>query len=291
MEKRIQYEQITSLDPDWVRSQIGKFVAEDIPDGDVTTEATVSGSIFVVAKMVAVDKFIFCGESIIPYCFPEPCLVDVKKKDGEWVQPGNTLAIITGPAGPILTYERVTLNLIQRLCGISTETKKYCDLNLPDYFKVMDTRKTTPGLRHFEKYAVSVGGGWNHRLDLSSAILIKDNHLQAAGSIKAAIELSREQNRKNLPMELEVDTLDQLQEGLDMNVDGFLLDNMNPEKVKEAVTIIRSQPDGDAIFVEASGGINYNTLESYAWTGIDGVSMSAITAQARAVDIKLEFIN
>ena len=232
MEKRIQYEQITSLDPDWVRSQIGKFMAEDIPDGDITTEATVSGSIFVVAKMVAVDKFIFCGESIIPYCFPEPCLVDVKKKDGEWVQPGNTLAIITGPAGPILTYERVTLNLIQRLCGISTETKKYCDLNLPDYFKVMDTRKTTPGLRHFEKYAVSVGGGWNHRLALSSAILIKDNHLQAAGSITAAIELSREQNRKNLPMELEVDTLDQLQEGLDMNMDGFLLDNIEIELMK-----------------------------------------------------------
>ena len=289
MEKRIQYEQITSLDPHWVRSQIGKFMAEDIPDGDITTEATVSGSIFVVAKMVAVDKFIFCGESIIPYCFPEPCLVDVKKKDGEWVQSGNTLAIITGPAGPILTYERVTLNLIQRLCGISTETKKYCDLDLPDHFKVMDTRKTTPGLRKFEKYAVSMGGGWNHRLDLTSGILIKDNHLQAAGSVKAAIEQSRDQNSNNLPIELEVDTLDQLREGLEMNVDGFLLDNMSPETVKKAVGIIRSVSNGESIFVEASGGINYDSLESYAWTGIDGVSMSAITAQAPAVDIKLEF--
>jgi nicotinate-nucleotide pyrophosphorylase (carboxylating) len=181
--------------------------------------------------------------------------------------------------------------LIQRLCGISTETKKHCNLNLPNNFKVMDTRKTTPGLRRFEKYAVTVGGGWNHRMDLSSAILIKDNHLQAAGGVKAAIEFSGKQNRKNLPIELEVDTLDQLRVGLDMDVDGFLLDNMNPEMVKKAITIIRSHPNGETIFVEASGGINYNTLESYAWTGIDGVSMSAITAQATAVDIKLEFMN
>ena len=289
MEKRIEFEQITSLDPDWVREQIDHFMEEDIPDGDATTQATITESAPVISNMLAAEPFVFCGESIIPYCFPEPCLVDVKKKDGEWVQPGNILAIITGPAGPILTYERVTLNLIQRLCGISTETKKYCDLELPDHFKVMDTRKTTPGLRKFEKYSVSIGGGWNHRLDLTSGILIKDNHLQAAGSVKAAIEQSRDQNSHNLPIELEVDTLDQLREGLDMDVDGFLLDNMSPEMVKEAVELIRDRPNGESIFVEASGGIDYATLESYAWTGIDGVSMSAITAQASAVDIKLEF--
>ena len=289
MEKRIEFEQITSLDPDWVREQIDHFMEEDIPDGDATTQATITEYAPVISNMLAAEPFVFCGESIIPYCFPEPCLVDVKKKDGEWVQPGNILAIITGPAGPILTYERVTLNLIQRLCGISTETKKYCDLELPDHFKVMDTRKTTPGLRKFEKYSVSIGGGWNHRLDLTSGILIKDNHLQAAGSVKAAIEQSRDQNSHNLPIELEVDTLDQLREGLDMDVDGFLLDNMSPEMVKEAVELIRDRPNGESIFVEASGGIDYATLESYAWTGIDGVSMSAITAQASAVDIKLEF--
>ncbi len=290
MKKRIEYEQITTLDPEWVRDRIARFIEEDIPDGDVTTEATVKETTPVVAKMVAADDFIFCGAQIIPFCFPDPCEVTVLCNDGDSVMPKHILAEITGPAGPILSYERVTLNLIQRLCGISTETKKYCSLNLPDHFKVMDTRKTTPGLRRFEKYAVSVGGGWNHRLDLSSAILIKDNHLQAAGSVKAAIEQSRSQNRKKLSIELEVDTLDQLREGLEMDVDGFLLDNMSPETVKEAVSIIQNQPGGEAIFVEASGGINYNALESYAWTGIDGVSMSAITAQAPAVDIKLEFV-
>ena len=289
MKKQIQYDQINSLDPNWVRDQIAQFIIEDIPDGDVTTEATVTNDTSVVAHMNAADNFVFCGESIIPFCFPESCAVDLKVSDGQHVHPGDTLATITGPGGEILTHERVTLNLIQRLCGISTETNKYCDLNLPDHFKVMDTRKTTPGLRRFEKYAVTVGGGWNHRLDLSSAILIKDNHLQAAGGVEFAIEMARKMNRKKLPIELEVDTLDQLREGLDMDVDGFLLDNMSPEKVKEAVSIIRNREGGDAIFVEASGRINYDTLESYAWTGIDGVSMSAITANAPAVDIKLEF--
>ena len=290
MKKRIEYEQKTSLNSDWVREQIAHFMEEDIPNGDTTTEAIITASTPVIAQINSGDEFVFCGSSIVPFCFPDSCTIEVNIKDGEQVTSGATLASIKGPAGPILTYERVTLNLIQRLCGISTETKKYCNLNLPNNFKVMDTRKTTPGLRRFEKYAVTVGGGWNHRMDLSSAILIKDNHLQAAGGVKAAIELSGKQNRKNLPIELEVDTLDQLRDGLDMDVDGFLLDNMNPEMVKKAITIIRSHPNGETIFVEASGGINYNTLESYAWTGIDGVSMSAITAQVTAVDIKLEFM-
>ena len=290
MKKRIEYEQKTFLNPDWVREQIAHFMEEDIPNGDITTESIITKSVPVIAQIKSGENFIFCGSSVIPYCFPESCKIGIKIEDGQQVNSGITLATITGFSSDILTYERVSLNLIQRLCGISTETKKYCDLNLPNNFKVMDTRKTTPGLRLFEKYAVSVGGGWNHRLDLSSGILIKDNHLQIAGSVKAAVESSREQNRNNLPIELEVDTLDQLQEGLEMDVDGFLLDNMSPKLVQDAVTIIRSHPNGEAIFVEASGGINYNTLESYAWTGIDAVSMSAITTQASAVDIKLEFI-
>ena len=289
MKKRIEYEQITFLEPAWIREQIAHFMEEDIPDGDVTTEAIFTESKPIIANMVTMGKFVFCGESIIPFCFPESCSVQSKTHDGDLVNTGQSLAKIMGPAGHILTFERVTLNLIQRLCGISTETQKYCELDLPDNFKVMDTRKTTPGLRKFEKYAVSTGGGWNHRLDLSSAILIKDNHIQAAGSVKAAIDQSREKNRKNLPIELEVDTLDQLQEGLAMDIDGFLLDNMSPEMVKKAVSIIRNSPDGESIFVEASGGINYESLESYAWTGIDGVSMSSITVQASPVDIKLEF--
>ena len=240
--------------------------------------------------MIAAENFIFCGQHIIPHCFPSSCQIKLLFKDGNQIFKDDIIAIIKGPAIGILTYERVMLNLIQRLCGISTETKKYTDLNIPNSFKVMDTRKMTPGLRKFEKYAVYVGGGWNHRLDLSSGILIKDNHLTAAGGVELAVKQMSLSNKGKLPLELEVDTIDQLIEGLKLDLDGYLLDNMNPLMVQKAVKIIRNQPQGENIFIEASGGINYETLETYAATGVDGVSMSAITAQAPVVDIKLDFL-
>ena len=291
MHKRINFEQFTELDPKWVRSQILSFIKEDKPNGDLTTDSIIFNNKLVIANMVAMEPFIFCGESYIPFSFPDGCKVTVLARDGLEINAGDLIAKIIGPANKILTFERVILNLVQRLCGISTETRKYCVLNLPNGFKVMDTRKTTPGLRLFEKHAVSVGGGWNHRLNLSSAILIKDNHLEAAGSIRNAISMIKKKVAKGIPIELEVDTIDQLREGLEFDIDGFLLDNMKPELVKECVKLIRESNDGGSIFIEASGGINFNTLESYANTGIDGVSMSAITANAPSVDIKLEFSN
>lgn len=289
MIKRINFKQISQLDHKWVKSKINEFIKEDMPDGDITTNLTISNDKVVSSKMIAMESFIFCGEEYLPSCFPETCDIKVVAKDGEIVESGDVLVDIDGPANQILTFERVILNLTQRLCGISTETDKYCKLNLPEGFKVMDTRKTTPGLRLFEKHAVSVGGGWNHRLDLSSAILIKDNHIQAAGSIEKTLHSIKIEDKRDLPIELEVDTINQLKEGLKYDLDGFLLDNMKPEEVRKCVELIRKEPEGDTYFIEASGGINYDTLESYAETGIDGVSMSAITANAPSVDIKLEF--
>ena len=288
MDKKIKFEQITSLEPEWIKTQIDKFILEDCPNIDTTTEYIFNNSSNKIAEIISVDNFIFCGARIIPFCFPESCKARVIIQDGEKIDKGTIIAKIFGPVKSILTYERIVLNLLQKLCGIATETRKYCNMKLPKDFKVMDTRKTTPGLRLFEKYAVNVGGGWNHRLNLSSAILIKDNHIQAAGSIQSAVRLIREKNKNQIPIELEVDTLDQIKDGLEVNVDGFLLDNMAPDSVRKAVKIIRESPDGESIFIEASGGINNKTLESYAWTGIDGVSMSAITFQAQPVDIKLE---
>ena len=287
--KRINYKQISSLEPDWIKDQIKRFILEDAPQGDLTSQGIIDKSLEISARMIAADNFIFCGQNIIPYCFPSSCQIKVFFKDGNQIFKDDIIAIVKGPAIEILTYERVMLNLVQRLCGISTETKKYTQLNTPDSFKVMDTRKMTPGLRKFEKYAVYVGGGWNHRLDLSSGILIKDNHLMAAGGIELAIKQMSLSNKRKLPIELEVDTIDQLNAGLKLDLDGFLLDNMNPLMVKKAVKIIRKQPQGNNIFIEASGGINYETLEAYAATGVDGVSMSAITTQAPVVDIKLDF--
>ena len=290
MRKRISFEQIEKLNPNWVKSQIEGFIREDAPNGDITTINTIPKDLIAKANMIAAEEFIFCGEQFIPFCFPESCKVDMCIKDGEPVSSGQVLAEINGDARSILTYERVVLNLTQRLCGITTETKKYCDLDLPEGFMVMDTRKMTPGLRMFEKYAVKVGGGWNHRLNLSAAILIKDNHIQAAGGITKAIEQVKKGNVSNLPIELEVDNLRQLREGLNLNLDGFLLDNMDEETVSKAVSMIRNQTNSEEVFIETSGGIHYGTIKSYANLGVDGISMSAITAKASAVDIKMEII-
>jgi len=289
MPKRVQYPQNTSLNPEWVKQQIEHFKSEDMPDGDITTELTVKEDSIAQAKLIAMEPFIFCGASIFPYSFPENCDTKLQFNDGDQLQKGTVIAVINGPANMILSYERLTLNLLQRLCGIATETYRFTQLNLPENFKVLDTRKTTPGLRQFEKYAVTVGGGSNHRLNLSTGILIKDNHLESAGGVKNAVVRAKSGNNSGLPIELEVDTLDQLKSGLEADVDGYLLDNMSPETVKEAVELIRSTDGGEDIFVEASGGINYKTIEMYAHTGIDAVSMSAITLQAQPVDIKLEF--
>lgn len=289
MNKKINFQQLTNLDNKWIRSKISEFIKEDAPHGDLTTKATVLDSTNITANMIAMEDLIFCGEKYLPFCFPDDCKIEYLASDGEAFSSSEVLLRLSGPAKVILTYERVVLNLVQRLCGISSETNKYCNLNLPEGFKVMDTRKTTPGIRKFEKHAVSVGGGWNHRLDLSSAILIKDNHIQAAGGITNAIKQSQAINENKIPIELEVDTIDQLKEGLLFDIDGFLLDNMDPLTVEKCVQLIRKKEQGHLLFIEASGGINYNTLESFAWTGIDGVSMSAITANAPPVDIKLEF--
>ena len=153
MHKRINFEQFTELDPKWVRSQILSFIKEDKPNGDLTTDSIIFNNKLVIANMVAMEPFIFCGESYIPFSFPDGCKVTELARDGLEINAGDLIAKIIGPANKILTFERVILNLVQRLCGISTETRKYCLLNLPNGFKVMDTRKTTPGLRLFEKHA------------------------------------------------------------------------------------------------------------------------------------------
>ncbi len=161
--------------------------------------------------------------------------------------------------------------------------------NLPDGFKVLDTRKTTPGLRMFEKYAVAVGGGVNHRLDLSSGILIKDNHIASAGGLKNAVQKAKASLKNGAWIELEVDTIEQLQEGLDLGITAFLLDNMNPETVKKAVAVVRSKENGGSIFLEASGGITAETIEAYASTGINAASMSSLTFGSSPIDISMDF--
>ena len=194
---------------------------------------------------------------------------------------------IKGPAKEILKKERVMLNLIQRLSAISTKTDRITRKAKSHGIKILDTRKTTPGLRLFEKYAVKVGGGYNHRMDLSSGIMVKDNHIIAAGNIQKAI--AKIKNCKTeAKIELEVDYLYQIKQGLENKVAGFLLDNMAPGKIKEAVKLIKRK--NKKIFIEASGGITEKSIELYLNTGIDAVSMGEITHSIKNIDIKLEFI-
>lgn len=286
------FERHLSLDPDYVRRRIDDFLNEDMPEGDATTQATVAPDTQAFAEVVANQALVFAGEQVLPLIFAQSA-VQMLVHDGEAVASGTVLARLRGPARELLARERVMLNLIQRLSGIATVTRDYADLPAPEGFKILDTRKTTPGLRLFEKYAVAVGGAHNHRLDLSSVIMIKDNHLVAAGGIAQALTKVRNENIRELFVELEVDNLEQLREALDLGgFDAFLLDNMSPETIKEAVALVRAHPKGGMrIFLEASGGINRTTLPDYIWTGVNGISVGALTTQARNVDIKLEFVD
>lgn len=273
---------------DYLQEKIRQYLSEDAPEGDITTRGTIEESAQARAEIIAVEPLVFCGQEIIPIFFENEYDLDIPIKDGDSVQAGQVLAVISGQARQILIRERPLLNLLQHLCGIATLTHDYVSRLNGRSIKIMDTRKTLPGLRLLEKYAVHCGGGTNHRLDLSSGVLIKDNHLKAAGGVKAAIDRIRALF-PGVPVELEIDTFIQLREGLDAAAEGFLLDNMSPDMVKQAVSLIRNHSNGYDALIEASGGINLSTLESYLDTGIDAVSIGALTHSAKSKDIRMEF--
>jgi nicotinate-nucleotide pyrophosphorylase (carboxylating) len=284
----MEYPRITELPESYVRARIAEFLAEDAPKGDFTTLGTVGSGAKAEAVIQAEEDLVLGGAGIIGYFFDDSFDTEVFAGDSDRVRKGEAIARITGPAGIMLTRERVLLNLLQRLCGIASLTRKYVEIALPYNVRILDTRKTTPGLRLFEKYAVAVGGGYNHRLDLSSGILIKDNHLKASGGVRRAVEgIKRLQT--GLPIELEVEDLDQIREGMKSGVDGFLLDNMAPETARNAVTLIRSYAGGKDKFIEVSGGVNLNNLEGYLKTGIDAIAVGALTHSVKSSSIHLEF--
>ncbi len=286
----IEYPQHLHIPVEYIRAKISEFIFEDMPAGDVTTDSIIPKTAQVTAIIQAVEKLIFAGAKIVPHFFGTSCSIQMHISDGEMVESGEIIGQIQGPAQIILSCERVMLNLIQRLCGIASAAQKYVQLAHVHDVKVLDTRKTTPGLRLFEKYAITVGGAYNHRLNLSEGILIKDNHIHTAGSVSNALKVVKESNT-HLPLELEVANLNQIQEALIIGVDGFLLDNMPPSTIKKAVAIIRNSDRGEDIFIEASGGITDKNIVLYLDTGINAISVGALTHSARSKDIHLEFIS
>ena len=286
----INYFQYNKLPSKYITNNIKDFLNEDMPGGDITTINTVPKTSIITAKIIAAEDMIFSGKKIIEKCFVDSCEVKMNYEDGQEIFINDIIGLIEGPAQIILSRERVMLNLVQRLCGITTISNQYSQVAKPYNIKILDTRKTTPGLRLFEKYAVSIGGAFNHRLNLSEGILIKDNHIVSAGSITNAIRKMK-QLKIELPIELEVDNLKQIKEALKIGVDGFLLDNMRPEKIEEAVSLIRKNHKGENIFIEASGGITLNNIIPYLKTGINAISIGALTHHAVSKDIKLDFIS
>ncbi len=261
---------------------------EDLGSGDITTDAIVPAQAQALGIIFPKEEGILCGIEIARMVFEEVdknINFEIKMKDGDEFGPGMTLATVIGPAGGCLKAERTALNFLQRLSGIATMAWKFVRLT-EGKIKVMDTRKTTPGLRLIEKYAVRVGGGYNHRFGLYDMVLIKDNHIEIAGGITKAVNAVRENiKHKKTFIEVEVKTLEEVKEAIDLNVNRVMLDNMTPEQIRQAVEIVRQA--NKKIEIEVSGGINLNNITDYVDLGIDCISIGALTHSAPAIDIAM----
>ena len=276
------YRQIKSLPKEYILERLNSYIIEDSPLGDPTSDLTIQESKTATSFLVSEDFAIFSGSPIILAL--DDFEVELLCNDGDSISPNQKIAIIKGNAKKLLQYERILLNLLQRLVGISTLTKQYADILKNSQIKILDTRKTTPGLRLFEKYAVSIGGGYNHRLNLSEGLLIKDNHWVA--SSEDFYKLIKEYDQK-IPIQVEVDRKEQLSYLLEYDIDAILLDNMCPEYATECVRLIRNVDD--QVFIEISGGITLDNLPDYIIDGVDGISSGALMHQAQNKKIKLEF--
>jgi nicotinate-nucleotide pyrophosphorylase (carboxylating) len=276
------------LNPDAVRSFVAAALAEDLAGGiDVTTAATVPPGQRGRAELVARTPGVVAGLPVAEAAF---WLVSADVQctplaaDGDRVAAGQAVLAVSGPIGPILTAERTALNLLSHLSGVATLTRRWVDAVTGTRARIRDTRKTLPGMRALEKYAVRCGGGVNHRMSLSDAALIKDNHVAAAGSVGAAFAAVRAQ-APALPLEVECDTLDQVAEALAAGADLILLDNFDVPALAQAVKLA----DGRAL-LEASGGLSLASARAVAQTGVDYLAVGAVTHSAPALDIGLDLV-
>jgi len=260
---------------------------EDIGLGDITTEATVEKGVMARAELVAKEDFVLAGIDVAAQVFAElDREVDFEKlkQDGEKVVRGEVLAWIRGEARSLLQGERVALNLLQRMSGIASMTSRFVAEVSGTNAVVVDTRKTAPGLRVLDKYAVRMGGGRNHRTSLYDGVLIKENHVAAAGGIAAAISRARKRISHVLKVEIETRNLDEVREALDAGADVILLDNMSLAELREAVELI-----ADRAITEASGGVSLETIREIAETGVDVISVGSLTHSCSAADISMLF--
>ncbi|MDV7339375.1 carboxylating nicotinate-nucleotide diphosphorylase [Terasakiella sp. A23] len=279
---------VEPLSPILIEPSVRAALAEDLGrGGDLTTDIVIDDDAWVKASINARQVGAIAGIDIAEMAFDlvDPRVdMEVYIADGGRVEPGDTVAILEGPARAILTGERVALNYLGHLSGIASETRKIVDACAGTKARITCTRKTTPGLRAFEKYAVRCGGGFNHRFGLDDGLMIKDNHIAACGGITQAVERAKSKLGHMVKINLEVDTLEQLEEGLKVGADVFLLDNMGPDLLKEAVKLI----DGRGV-AEASGGVTLETAPAIAASGVDIISIGWLTHSAPCLDLGMDF--
>ncbi len=270
----------------YIQDHIKMALMEDIGYGDITTENLAGEDDFLRGELNTRSEGILCGCEVFKTVFEtlsDKINIHFYFKDGDKIKKGDKIADIEGPAKYLLMGERVALNYIQRMSGIATETKKYQDAISPYMAKIVDTRKTTPNFRAFEKYSVKIGGGALHRFNLSDCAMIKDNHIKLAGSITNAVNKLRNNISHAHKIEVECDNLEQVKEAVSVNADIIMLDNMPVSTMKQAVEIIA----GRAV-IEASGNVTLNTVNEIASTGVDIISSSAIVAKAPTLDLALD---
>ncbi|MEA4831177.1 Nicotinate-nucleotide pyrophosphorylase [carboxylating] [bioreactor metagenome] len=270
-----------------VHDFIKEALSEDVGTGDITTLSTIPASAAASGKFIAKEDGIICGLEVCRdvFLYVDPAvLFEINYDDGVQVNKGDVIAVVSGNARSLLTAERTALNILQHMSGIATRTRAAVEAVKGTKAKIVDTRKTTPCMRVLEKYAVKCGGGSNHRFNLADGVLIKDNHIVASGSITAAVENARKNAPHTLKIEVEVENFEMLDEALRVGADIIMLDNMSVEDMKKAVIIV-----GGRSITEASGNMGDKDLYEVASTGVDLISIGALTHSVRAMDISLKF--
>lgn len=273
-----------------ILADIAEYLAEDIGRGDITTKSTVPEGVRGMGKFLAKEDLVVCGlqiaEAVFQHLDSESPAIDATVNEGDFIESGTIFGTLQGYADVLLTGERLALNLMQRMSGIATLSRKFAKAVEGTNAKVVDTRKTTPGLRMLEKYAVTVGGCKNHRFGLDDGVLIKDNHVALAGGVKEAVHAAKESVGHLHKIEIEIMNWAELREAIEAGADIVMLDNQTPKETKKLVDMARDMNPN--VLLEASGGMNLDTVRSYAEAGVDLISAGMITHSARAMDISFK---
>lgn len=275
------------LDKALVDEIITRALKEDMPMGDLTTDSTVPAEETCQANLIAKEDGVMAGLEVFARTFAllDPAIrIQSFARDGDFVSKGTRIMHLSGNARAMLKAERTALNLLQRMCGIATLTRLFVKELEGTSSRIVDTRKTAPCLRYLDKYAVRAGGGTNHRFCLSDGVLIKDNHIRAAGGITNAVKRAREAIPHTIRIEVETESMEQVKEALEAGADIIMLDNMNPELMKEAVLFIQKRA-----LTEASGNITVEKVKKVSETGVDLISSGSLTHSVKAMDISLRF--